>query len=230
MVKQFDSKIGRRWIVGGAGLILGVLAVVGTGLGVSAGSVPRGHHVGGAVSRISNQTSRVSADAGLICGPEELTLSGQFYNVDMSGSYEIYQVTNIGSTPCSLGGSPIFAAQNAQAEGVETISETFSSAAGSPVATSAGTPVDLEPGSTGSFAVWWQNCPDPIPSAKVSEQDVTTSWTFAGQQAGVTQEVANFAAGCPALPMVVSALQLGVMAGPPWLPAPSAGSPPVVQP
>jgi hypothetical protein len=136
----------------------------------------------------------------------------------MSGSYDIYSVTNKGATPCSLKGAPRFAAQNAAGEAVETISEGFPRAVGKPV--------NLQSGRSGSFAAWWDNCPDSVRSSRATTESVTVSWTFAGQEGGIAQHIPTFTVGCTDVSFTVSAIEPRVMSHPPWLPVPSAQSPP----
>ncbi len=176
----------------------------------------------------SRSRSREVADASdPVCAAGQLALSSQLYQVGMPGAFEIYSITNVGVTPCSLVGAPIFAAKNADGQAVEADSETFSNAAGGAVESSvAGDPVDLSPGASGSFAVWWQNCSDPVPSSGLTLQNVTTIWTFSGQEAGITRVMPNATVSCPNVVLVASEIEPGVMSSPPWLPAPSAGLPP----
>ena len=88
-----------------------------------------------------------------------------------------------------------------------------------------GKSVNLLPGRRGSFAAWWDNCLDSVPSSEAKTEAVTVSWTFAGQKSGIAQHIPKFTVGCPDVSFTVSAIELGVMSHPPWLPAPSAQSP-----
>jgi hypothetical protein len=151
------------------------------------------------------------------CGPGQLALSSRLYNVDMSGSYDIYSVTNKGAAPCSLRGAPRYTAQNAEGKPVMTVSEGFPTAVSKQV--------NLLPDRRGSFAAWWDNCPDSLPSSKATTKSVTVSWTFAGQKSGIVQHIPKFTVGCPDASFTVSAIEPGVMSHPPWLPTPSAQSP-----
>ena len=53
----------------------------------------------------SRSRSREVADASdPVCAAGQLALSSQLYQVGMPGAFEIYSITNVGVTPCSLVG------------------------------------------------------------------------------------------------------------------------------
>jgi hypothetical protein len=211
LIKEARRRQRLRWLsVVVAALIVAFAGVIAVHLAFPARKAP-------AQSTTGTRPSGPKPTAYPTCGPGQLTLSSRFYNVDMSGSYDIYSVTNKGAAPCSLRGAPRFTTQNAAGKPVETISESFPRAVGKPV--------NLLPGRRGSFATWWDNCPDSVPSSTATTESVTVSWTFAGQKGGTAEHIAKFTVSCPDVSFTVSAIELGVMSHPPWLPAPSAQSP-----
>ena len=211
LIKEARQRQRRRWL---SIAVAAIVVVVASGIAVHLASPARKPPV---QSTTGTRPSGADTTAYPTCGPGQLALSSRFYNVDISGSYDIYSVTNKGAAPCSLRGAPRYTAQNVAGKPLMTISES--------VPRGEGKSVNLPPGRRGSFAAWWDNCPDSVPSSKATTESVTVSWTFAGQKSGIAQHIPKFTVCCPDVSFTVSAIEPGVMSHPPWLPAPSAQSP-----
>lgn len=220
LIRQARRRQRRRW----TGLAAAVLIAMVSGIAVHLSSAAR------TPARTTTGSKpmgpKVTVAAYPTCLASRLRLSTRAYNVDMTGAYAIYSITNIGSAPCALAGTPLFSATDSAARAVGTVQETYANT-GRARATSgtAERRVVLWPGGHGSFAAWWQNCPDALPSAQVKIVTLTSSWTFVGQSSGITQVTPDAAVGCKNVPVVVSQFEAGVMSHPPWVPTPSAGSP-----
>jgi hypothetical protein len=208
LIKEARQRQRRRWL---SIAVATIVVVVASGIAVHLASPARKPPV---QSTTGTRQSGADTTAYPTCGPDQLALSSRFYNVDISGSYDIYSVTNKGAAPCRLNGAPRFAVQNAAGKAVETISGS--------VPRGEGKSVNLPPGRRGSFAAWWDSCPNSLPSSEVRTEAVTVSWTFAGQKSGIAQHIPKFTVGCPDVSFTVSAIEPGVMTHPPWLQAPSA--------
>jgi hypothetical protein len=210
LIKEARQRQRRRWV---SVVVAAVVVALAGGIAI---------HMASPASKPPAQTTTGTRPSGAdttaypTCDASQLALVQHIYQVAMDGAFVIYSVTNRGVTPCSLQGAPRYAALSAGGKAVETVVEGFPRAVGKRV--------NLPPGGTGSFAVWWDTPKNSVPSSELRSENATTSWTFRGQRVGIAQDRQTLMVGPSAVGLTVSAIEARVMSHPPWLPEPSAQS------